>query len=170
MCAPPVGTRIEETPSAMFGHIEQQHSSDYSACGIELVSIVDNIGLPVSAASTRVYSNNSAPDRLPQDGDILVTLSLNEKHHPTADYVRKSLREKSALPESFPGSTFSFLPADIISQILNFGSPAPHRPAGHRAGPEGGPGLCRLELLRRTAHHPWRRRPAACSSLSTIRN
>ena len=55
-----------------------------------------------------------------QDGDIFV--SLNANHHPTADYVR-ALRK--ILPVEFPGMTFSFLPADIISQILNFGSPAP---------------------------------------------
>ena len=56
----------------------------------------------------------------PEDGDILI--SLNENHSPTAGYV-KNLR--TVLPQSFPGSTFSFLPADIVSQILNFGSPAP---------------------------------------------
>ncbi|MEA2944930.1 MAG: hypothetical protein QOI40_260, partial [Alphaproteobacteria bacterium] len=55
-----------------------------------------------------------------QDGDIQI--KLNEDHHPTADYVR-TLREQ--LPSRFPGTTFSFLPADIISQILNFGAPAP---------------------------------------------
>ena len=56
----------------------------------------------------------------PQDGDIQITLT--EDHRPTADYVR-TLREN--LPARFPGTTFSFLPADIISQILNFGAPAP---------------------------------------------
>jgi multidrug efflux pump subunit AcrB len=55
-----------------------------------------------------------------QDGDIQI--ALNEGHAPTADYVRQ-LREK--LPREYPGTTFSFPPADIISQILNFGSPAP---------------------------------------------
>jgi multidrug efflux pump subunit AcrB len=55
-----------------------------------------------------------------QDGDIQI--SLNPGHHPTADYVRR-LRE--VLPVRFPGVTFSFLPADIVSQILNFGAPAP---------------------------------------------
>ena len=56
----------------------------------------------------------------PEDGDILI--SLNENHAPTADYV-KTLR--TVLPQSFPGSTFSFLPADMVSQMLNFGAPAP---------------------------------------------
>ncbi len=55
-----------------------------------------------------------------QDGDILI--SLKEDHAPTAGYVRK-LRE--VLPRAFPGTSFAFLPADIVSQILNFGAPAP---------------------------------------------
>ncbi|HEY2658113.1 MAG TPA: efflux RND transporter permease subunit [Caulobacteraceae bacterium] len=111
---PPVGTRIEDA-SAMFGDIEQQIRQTIPPA--ELTSIVDNIGLPTSAINT-VYNNSGLIGY--QDGDIYVT--LNEKHHPTADYVRR-LRER--LPASFPGATFSFLPADIISQILNFGSPAP---------------------------------------------
>ena len=83
----------------------------------ELETIVDNIGLPVSGIN-RAYSNTGGIG--PQDGDIYVTLTRN--HHPTADYMR-TLREQ--LPQAFPGSTFAFLPADIISQILNFGAPAP---------------------------------------------
>src|SRR5258708_9149867 len=54
------------------------------------------------------------------DADILV--SLKEEHPPTADYIRE-LRKK--LPAEFPGVTFYFLPADIVTQILNFGLPAP---------------------------------------------
>ncbi|MDR3507652.1 MAG: efflux RND transporter permease subunit, partial [Caulobacteraceae bacterium] len=111
---PPVGTRIEDA-SAMFGDIERQIRQTVPPG--ELTSIVDNIGLPTSAINT-VYNNSGLIGY--QDGDIFIT--LNEKHHPTADYVRR-LRE--TLPVSFPGATFSFLPADIISQILNFGSPAP---------------------------------------------
>jgi multidrug efflux pump subunit AcrB len=83
----------------------------------EVVSIVDNIGLPVSGIN-RAYSNTGGVG--PQDGDILVTLA--EDHKPTADYVKKL---RTLLPDSFSGSVFSFLPADIISQILNFGAPAP---------------------------------------------
>ncbi len=111
---PPVGTRIEDA-SAMFGDVERQIRQTIPAG--ELGSIVDNIGLPTSGINT-VYNNSGLIGY--QDGDIFV--SLNEHHHPTADYVRK-LRE--TLPAAFPGATFSFLPADIISQILNFGSPAP---------------------------------------------
>ena len=110
----PVGTRIEET-AAEFDHVEDAIRQVIPAR--ELSSIVDNIGLPVSGTN-RAYSNTGGIG--PQDGDILI--ALNESHHPTADYV-KTLRER--LPEAFPGSTFSFLPADIISQILNFGAPAP---------------------------------------------
>ncbi|MBE7219166.1 MAG: efflux RND transporter permease subunit, partial [Caulobacteraceae bacterium] len=83
----------------------------------QLVSIVDNIGLPVSGIN-RAYSNTGGIG--PEDGDILI--SLSKEHRPTAGYV-KQLRE--VLPHAFPGSTFAFLPADIISQILNFGAPAP---------------------------------------------
>jgi len=111
---PPVGTRIEDA-SAEFGDIEQQIRQTIPPR--ELASIVDNMGLPTSSINM-VYNNSGLIGY--QDGDIFI--SLNEKHHPTADYVRK-LRE--TLPAAFPGSTFSFLPADIISQILNFGSPAP---------------------------------------------
>ncbi|MGZ3365508.1 MAG: efflux RND transporter permease subunit [Caulobacteraceae bacterium] len=110
----PVGTRIEET-AAEFDHVEDAIRQVIPAR--ELGSIVDNIGLPVSGTN-RAYSNTGGIG--PQDGDILI--ALNENHRPTADYV-KTLRER--LPAAFPGSTFSFLPADIISQILNFGAPAP---------------------------------------------
>ena len=63
--------------------------------------------------------SNSAPVGT-SDADILVTLSA--KHHPTDDYVQ---RLRLTLPKQFPGATFSFLPADMVSQILNFGLPAP---------------------------------------------
>jgi CzcA family heavy metal efflux pump len=111
---PQVGTRIEDA-SAMFGDVERRIRQTIPPD--ELTSIVDNIGLPTSSINT-VYNNSGLIGY--QDGDVYV--SLNEKHHPTADYVRR-LREQ--LPREFPGATFSFLPADIISQILNFGSPAP---------------------------------------------
>jgi multidrug efflux pump subunit AcrB len=111
---PPVGTRIENA-SAQFGDIEQEIRRVIPPD--EVTAIVDNIGLPISSINT-VYNNSGVIGY--QDGDIFV--SLARTHHPTADYVRR-LRER--LPALFPGTTFSFLPADIISQILNFGSPAP---------------------------------------------
>ncbi|MBI0476349.1 efflux RND transporter permease subunit [Sphingomonas sp. MA1305] len=110
----PVGSRIEQT-SAEFDRIQRRVRQIIPAG--ELVSIVDNIGLPVSSINT-TYNNSGTVG--PQDGDVLIQLSKD--HAPTADYVRK-LREQ--LPRDFPGATFSFLPADITSQILNFGAPAP---------------------------------------------
>jgi multidrug efflux pump subunit AcrB len=111
---PPIGTRIEDA-STEFGHIEQEIREVIPRD--DLTSIIDNIGLPVSSINT-IYNNSGTIGY--QDGDIYVTLSAH--HHPTADYVKR-LRER--LPQTFPGTTFSFPPADIISQILNFGSPAP---------------------------------------------
>jgi multidrug efflux pump subunit AcrB len=110
----PVGTRIEEA-AALFIRIENQIRHDIPTD--ELNTVVDNIGLPTSSINN-VYQASGTVG--PQDGDILI--SLKEDHHPTAGYV-KHLREE--LPELFPTATFSFLPADITSQILNFGSPAP---------------------------------------------
>jgi len=83
----------------------------------QLSTIVDNLGLPYSGINL-AYST-SAPVG-PGDADIFVNLS--EDHKPTADYVRV-LRTK--LAADFPSTTFSFLPADMISQILNFGLPSP---------------------------------------------
>ncbi len=83
----------------------------------ELVTIIDNIGLPYSGINL-TYSN-SAPVG-PADADIQVSLAPH--HHPTADYVK---RFRSLLADRFPGVTFYELPVDIITQILNFGLPAP---------------------------------------------
>ncbi|MFK3889906.1 efflux RND transporter permease subunit [Sphingomonas sp. NPDC079357] len=110
----PVGSRIEQT-SAEFDRIQRRIRQIIPAD--ELVSVVDNIGLPVSSINT-TYNNSGTVG--PQDGDVLIQLSHD--HRPTEDYVRR-LREQ--LPRDFPGATFSFLPADITSQILNFGAPAP---------------------------------------------
>ncbi|WP_114226549.1 MULTISPECIES: efflux RND transporter permease subunit [Sphingomonas] len=110
----PVGSRLEST-SAEFDRIETRIRQIIPPD--ELVSVVDNVGLPVSSINT-TYNNSGTIG--PQDGDILIQLS--EDHRPTADYVAKL---RAALPREFTGSTFSFLPADITSQILNFGAPAP---------------------------------------------
>ncbi len=110
----PVGTRIEET-AALFDRIEAAIRRVIPPN--EVATIVDNIGLPVSGTN-RAYLNTGGVG--PEDGDILI--SLNRNHAATAGYV-KTLRTE--LPQRFPGSVFSFLPADIVSQILNFGSPAP---------------------------------------------
>ena len=110
----PIGTRNEQT-AILFDHVEQTIRQVVSPN--QLDHIVDNIGLPVSGIN-RAYSNTGGIG--PQDGDIVV--SLKPDHGPTAAYVR-TLRAR--LPLLYPGSTFAFLPADIISQILNFGAPAP---------------------------------------------
>ncbi len=83
----------------------------------EIASLINNIGLPYS--SINMSYSTSAPIGT-MDTDILVTLT--EKHRPTENYVRE-LRER--LPHEFPGVLFYFTPADIVTQILNFGLPAP---------------------------------------------
>jgi multidrug efflux pump subunit AcrB len=110
----PTGTRIEET-TALTDQVEQKIRMIVPPKRI--ASIVDNIGLPVSGINIS-YGNSGTIGVF--DGDILVTLT--EGATPTDVYV-KTLREQ--LPKVFPGATFSFLPPDIVSQILNFGSPAP---------------------------------------------
>ena len=110
----PMGSRIEDT-AARFDRISQT-IRELLPSG-EVSSITDNIGLPVSSINN-VYSNSGTIG--PQDGDIMIT--LREGHAPTARAIAALRRE---LPRHFPGTTFAFLPADITSQILNFGSPAP---------------------------------------------
>ncbi len=83
----------------------------------EVVTIIDNIGLPYSGLNT-AYSNSATIG--PADADIQV--SLSEKHHPTPAYV-DALRTK--LAQRFPGTLFYELPVDMVTQILNFGAPAP---------------------------------------------
>ncbi len=109
-----VGTRVEESAN-QFAEI--QKAIRHIIPGDDLGTIADNIGMPVSGINM-TYNNTGTIGS--QDGDIQI--KLREGHQPTADYVR-ALREQ--LPNRFPGVTFSFLPADIISQILNFGAPAP---------------------------------------------
>ncbi|MDE1932431.1 efflux RND transporter permease subunit [Bradyrhizobium sp.] len=108
------GTRIEET-ARLFDQVE--HTVRDTIPPEQLDNIVDNIGLPFSGINM-AYQNTGTIG--PEDGDALI--SMKEDHGPTAGYV-KTLR--TVLPQKFPGTTFSFLPADIVSQILNFGLPAP---------------------------------------------
>jgi multidrug efflux pump subunit AcrB len=110
----PVGTRVEESAN----HFAQiQKAIRQIIPPQEIAAMADNIGMPVSGINM-TYNNTGTIG--PQDGDIQI--KLVEHHGPTADYVRELRRQ---LPERFPGFTFSFLPADIISQILNFGAPSP---------------------------------------------
>ena len=108
------GTRIEET-ARLFDLIEQTVRQTIPPD--QLTNIVDNIGLPFSGINM-AYQNTGTIG--PEDGDALI--SLKEDHDSTESYI-KQLR--TLLPQKFPGTTFSFLPADIVSQILNFGLPAP---------------------------------------------
>jgi multidrug efflux pump subunit AcrB len=108
------GTRIEET-ARLFDQVEQTVRQIIPPAEID--NIVDNIGLPYSGINM-AYQNTGTIG--PEDGDALI--SLKEDHAPTADYIK---RFRTVLPQKFPVATFSFLPADIVSQILNFGLPAP---------------------------------------------
>jgi CzcA family heavy metal efflux pump len=110
----PTGTRIEET-AALCDAVEATIRDSIPAS--EIVNIVDNIGLPYSGINL-AYST-SAPIG-PADADVYVNLMPH--HKPTAGYVQ-ALRTK--LAATYPSSTFAFLPADMIGQILNFGLPAP---------------------------------------------
>jgi len=108
------GTRIEET-ARLCDLVEQ--SIRKTVPEGEMDNILDNIGLPYSTLNTQHATSGLFGAA---DADILV--SLKEDHHPTADYVRKL---RAQLPREFPGTTFYFLPSDIVTQILNFGLPAP---------------------------------------------
>ncbi len=111
----PTGTRIEETAMEL-DRIEQAIRSIIPPKA--LGTIVDNIGLPISGINM-AYSNTGTIGA--SDADILI--SLTDGHEADApDYV-KAMRER--LPRKFPGTDFAFLPADIVTQILNFGLPAP---------------------------------------------
>ena len=110
----PVGTRVEET-AARFSRIEDAIRQVIPEQEIE--TLVDNIGLPPSWINL-IYNNTGVIGSM--DGDIQI--ALRKGHQPTADYVREL---RKTLPEAFPDTVFSFPPADIVSQILNFGAPAP---------------------------------------------
>jgi len=108
------GTRIEETARLCD---EVETSIRRTVPQKELDTIADNIGLPYSTIN---YMHSTSGLIGAGDADILVT--LKEDHHRTANYVR-TLRKQ--LPGEFPSTTFYFLPADITTQILNFGLPSP---------------------------------------------
>jgi multidrug efflux pump subunit AcrB len=110
----PTGMRIEETAN-LCDQVEKAIRQQIPAN--EVHNVIDNIGLPYSGINLS-YSN-SAPVGT-SDADILVTLSAN--HHPTDKYIQQL---RLGLPKQFPGVSFAFLPADMVSQILNFGLPAP---------------------------------------------
>jgi len=107
------GMQIEET-ARLCDLVENTIRKEIPAS--EINNVLDNIGLPYSPMNTMHMTSGALG---PADADIMVT--LKENHHPTANYVR-NLRKR--LPHEFPGTMFYFLPADIVTQILNFGIPA----------------------------------------------
>ncbi|MFO1497186.1 MAG: efflux RND transporter permease subunit [Verrucomicrobiota bacterium] len=108
------GTRIEET-AKLVDEVEAAIRREVPAG--EIAGVLDNIGVPSSGISLS-YSNSG----LIGTGDADILVSLRPDHGPTAGHVRR-LRRRLNL--EFPGTTFYFLPADIVSQTLNFGLPAP---------------------------------------------
>jgi multidrug efflux pump subunit AcrB len=108
------GTRVEET-AKLVDQVEALIRQRIPAT--ELQGIIDNIGLPNSGIN---LSYNNTGTAGPADGDILVALQQN--HQPTANYVRQLRLD---LHQKFPGAEFYFLPADIVTQTINFGLPAP---------------------------------------------
>ncbi|MGA9904546.1 MAG: efflux RND transporter permease subunit [Terriglobales bacterium] len=109
------GLRVEETARLCDG-VEQVLRSEIPK--EELQTMLDNIGVPYSGINLS-YSSSGVIGT--SDAEILIALNP-ERHHPTAQYIRTLRRE---LPRRFPGVEFFFQPADIVSQILNFGLPAP---------------------------------------------
>jgi multidrug efflux pump subunit AcrB len=109
-----VGTRVEENANH-FADIQKAIRKIIPPDQID--TITDNIGMPISGINT-TYNNTGVMG--PSDGDIQI--KLKEDHPPTENYI-KAMRER--LPGLFPGTSFAFLPADIVNQILNFGAPAP---------------------------------------------
>jgi CzcA family heavy metal efflux pump len=109
-----VGTRVEES-ARQFADVQKAVTRLIPPR--ELATMVDNIGMPISGINMS-YNNTGVIG--PQDADIQI--KLKEGHRPTQEYV-EMLRQE--LPVQFPGMSFAFLPADIVSQILNFGAPAP---------------------------------------------
>ncbi len=110
----PAGTRLEET-ERLFGEVEDAIRRIVPREELEL--ILDNIGLP-SIGLNLAYSDSATIGL--SDGEILV--ALKPKHRATHEYVKRLRHE---LRQQFPSLTFFFQPADIVSQILNFGLPAP---------------------------------------------
>jgi len=109
----PSGTRIEETERLVDlaeQHIQQIIPAD------ELSTINDMLGIPTFFNLGFVSTDNTSS----MDADILI--SLKEKHHPTVEYMKKIRQD---LQENFPGCSAYFQPADIVSQVLNFGLSAP---------------------------------------------
>ena len=141
----PTGTRIEET-ERLFSQVEEVIRHTIPADDLSLV--LDNIGLPVGGVNL-AFSDSSTIG--PSDGEILV--ALNPEHHSSTWQYVKELRQR--LNAQFPHVTFFFQPADIISQILNFGLPGAHRYPSGRA--RSASQLCHCQADRGSCGtYPWR--------------
>jgi multidrug efflux pump subunit AcrB len=110
----PTGFRVEDT-AGLIDHVEAAVRGVIPAQ--QIGSVVDNIGLAVSSINVTYGTSGTVGS---SDADVLI--SLNPGHSPTSKYIHILRRD---LPREFPGTSFAFLPADIVSQILNFGIPAP---------------------------------------------
>jgi multidrug efflux pump subunit AcrB len=110
----PSGTRIEET-AQLVDRVERFIREVIPAQ--ELAGVLDNIGIPYGGIPLSYVDNG-----LTGTGDADILVSLNHGHRPTDAYVRLL---RARLGKDFPGSTFYFLPADIVNQTINFGLPAP---------------------------------------------
>ena len=108
------GTRIEETVR-LVDRVEAAVRNEIPS--EEIAGVLDNIGIPNSGISLS-YSNNG----LIGTGDADILISFKSEHGSTPSYIR---RLRGRLNREFPGTTFYFLPADIVSQTINFGLPAP---------------------------------------------
>ncbi|MGZ6140041.1 MAG: efflux RND transporter permease subunit [Myxococcaceae bacterium] len=109
----PMGTRITDTERLV---LEAERKIREIIPARELASLNDNIGIPLSYNLAFVSTDNIGP----QDAEILI--SLKADHHPTREYQRRIRQE---LEKAFPGSSLYFQPPDIVTQVLNFGLPAP---------------------------------------------
>ena len=109
----PIGTRVEETERHV-ARLEQRIREIVPAD--ELQTLNSMIGVPISYNLAFVQTDNTGS----QDADVLI--ALKPRHRPTEQYMDRIRRE---LPDEFPGSNLYFQPADIVSQVLNFGLSAP---------------------------------------------
>jgi multidrug efflux pump subunit AcrB len=110
----PPGTRIEESEQ-IFGNVERAIRKDIPASEID--TLLDNMGIPNSSINLSLSDGSLMS---PADGEILI--SLKPDHRPTMEYMD---RLNADLPKRFPNQTFFFQPADIVTQVLNFGIAAP---------------------------------------------
>ncbi len=164
----PPGTRIEET-ERIFGNVERQIRKDIPASQIE--TLIDNMGIPNSSINLSLSDETLDSSA---DGEILI--SLRPGHEPTQKFI-DALTED--LPKKFPASQFYFLPADIVTQVLNFGISAPVdvQIDGPPQNQAINLGIAR-DMLRKIRALPgaadvraWRRLPTSrmCASMSTGR-